>query len=666
MRPVISLLLLLLVAGSAVSAQAIRDSKGRNFWVAFPPNDHPPAGGEPMLAVFLSSDEPASVTIEARRRTGETDFLNRPLPARTVVKVEFDMDDYELRGAQYPNGPTGDGERVMPTSINIRSDKDITVYAVSRDRNTSDAWLVLPTESLGFDHRVMSYASDARADTVFGVPVMNAAFPSQFLVVATEDSTDINIDLSISRSSTGLGRQRSASLNRGDSYLVQAAVTIAGQNDDLTGSRIRSNKPVAVISSHFRAQVPVLSDDASRDMLVEQVPSVDTWGKKFAVPPLEPPTDAVQSSQTDVTVLRILAHEDSTMISINGWPEWRINGGTTWDLPLSRGRTIESNKPILVAIIDRSANRRIGGTNRTGDPSLTLIPPIEQYLPEYRVVSIEPNPGNPFYQAHYLTLIAPMEADGSLAVDGIQTDTLTEIVDTTDFGYGYVHVPVTAGQHEVTGDSLFGIIAYGYGPAESYGYTGGMAFERLYRPWVVLRVLDTMAAPGDSVAFTVVVDSIGEQLSFNALAPKRLTGEIEYDRTVFVPRDARPPSQELRGTIPFTADFDTLNIGDTVAVIHGRTVLGRIEQDSIHVLPPQWFNDLGQGLDIVHEERPGAFLVSELCRTSNGTRLFDPLSTAPVTRIYDATGRERPSLQSGLNIVVTRQGAQVSVQKVWR
>ena len=145
-----------------------------------------------------------------------------------------------------------------------------------------------------------------------------------------------------------------------------------------------------------------------------------------------------------------------------------------------------------------------------------------------------------------------------------------------------------------------------------------------------------------------------------------MTGEIEYDRTVFVPRDAQPPSRELRGTIPFTADFDTLNIGDTVAVIHGRAVMGRIEQDFIHVLPPQWFNDLGQGLDIVHEGRPGAFLVSELCRTGNGTRLFDPLSTAPVTRIYDAMGRERTSLQSGLNIVVTRQGAQVNVQKVWR
>jgi len=659
--------LILLVMTTSLSAQAIRDSKGREFWVAFPPNDHSPVNREPVLAVFLSADEAASVTIEARRHTGEVNVLNRTVPARSVVKVEFEMNDYELRGSRYPNGSTGDCERAHPASINIRSDKDLTVYAVSRDLNTSDAWLVLPKESLGFDHRVMSYASDARVDSIAGVPLMSDAYPSQFVVVATEDSTVIDVDLSISRTSTGPGRTRSARLDRGEVYLVQAAITFTGQNDDLTGSRIRSNKPVAVLSSHFRAQVPVIRDEASRDILVEQVPSVDTWGKRFAVPPMEPPSDMVKDGQNDVSVMRILAHEDSTMISINGWPLWRINAGTTWDLPLSTGRTIESSKPILVAILDRSTNRRVTQFNRSGDPSLILIPPIEQYLPDYRVVSIEPrSTGNPFYTVHYLTLIAPMAASGTLEVDGMVAGPLTEIVDTTDFGYGYVHVPVSAGVHEVTGDSLFGVIAYGYGPAESYGYTGGMAFERLYRPWVRLRVLDTLGAPGDSVALTVVVDSIGERLSFDALAPKRLSASLTYDRTVFVPRDAQPPSTDLRGSVSFDVSFDTLNIGDTVAVIPGRAVLGMVETDSIHVLPPQWYNDLGQALDIEHEEIPGALWVSELCRAGNRVRLFDPLSAVSVTRIYDVMGRERTDLQPGLNVVVTRQGAQVRVQKVWR
>lgn len=659
--------LLLLVLGTSLSAQAIRDSKGREFWVAFPPNDHSPVNREPVLAVFLSADDDASVTIDARRHTGEVNVLNRTVPAGTVVKVEFEMTDYELRGSRYPNGSTGDCERAHPASVNIRSDKDLTVYAVSRDLNTSDAWLVLPVESLGFDHRVMSYASDARVDSIGGVPRMSDAYPSQFVVIATADSTVIDIDLSISRTSRGPGRTRSTTLNRGEVYLVQAAITYTGQNDDLTGSRIRSNKPVAVLSSHFRAQVPVISDDASRDLLVEQVPSVDTWGKRFAVPPLQPPADLLKDGQNDVSVMRILAHEDSTLISINGWPLWRINAGTTWDLPLSTGRTIESSKPILVAIIDRSANRRVMQFNRSGDPSLILIPPIEQYLPNYRVVSIEPRTtGTPFYTVHYLTLIAPMTASGTLRVDGLVADPLTEIVDTTDFGYGYVHVRVNAGTHEIVGDSLFGVIAYGYGPAESYGYTGGMAFERLYRPWVRLRVLDTLAAPGDSVAFTVVVDSIGERLSFDALAPKRLAAMVSYDRTVFVPRDAQPPSSEMRGTISFTATFDTLNVGDTVAVIPGRAVLGMVETDSIHVLPPQWFNDLGQGLDIEHEEIPGALWVSELCRAGNRVRLFDPLSSVPITRIFDVTGRESAELQPGLNIVVQRQGAQVQVFKVWK
>ena len=119
------LIALMILASAAAAAQNIRDSKGRDFWVAFPPNDHP-GQSNPTLAVFLSADEATSVTIEATRHTGEKNFINRPLQAGTVVKVEFDMRDYELRGARYPSGSTGDCETAHPASVNITSDKDIT------------------------------------------------------------------------------------------------------------------------------------------------------------------------------------------------------------------------------------------------------------------------------------------------------------------------------------------------------------------------------------------------------------------------------------------------------------------------------------------------------------------------------------------------------------
>ena len=527
----LTIILALLIAVSPLSAQEnLLDSKGKDFWIVFPPNDHSGNSSRPKLSIYIAADEPTTVTLAARRRTGETDFLQRPIAPGTISKIEFDVDDFELRGTNVRGTNTRDCELAMPMSVHVTSTEDVTCYASSRDVNTSDAWLVLPTRVLGTDYRVVSYASDANV-VLFS---LTDRYPSQFVVVATEDDTQVEVDLSIGETSTGIGRQRSINLDAGECYLVQAQVSRTAQNDDLTGTRVRSSKPVGVLGSHFRAQIPVIASTASRDILVEQIPSTDTWGKYFIAPPLEPPFDAMQDGQTDVSVLRILLHQDSTNISVDGGPPFLIRrAGTTWDMPLTdEGRSIETDKPVLVSILDRSTFRGgpITDPFPSGDPSLTILPPTEQYLREYLVVSIEPETQEPFYQNHYLTLLTSMEADGLASIDGVPAGPLTEI---RGSGFGYVTVPVAEGQHVIESDSLVGVIAYGYGPAESYGYTGGMAFERLYQPTVRLRVLDAMAAPGDSVYLRAVVDTITEEPSFYALAPSEISGNLVYDRSVF-------------------------------------------------------------------------------------------------------------------------------------
>jgi hypothetical protein len=79
----------------------------------------------------------------------------------------------------------------------------------------SEAAVVLPVETLGKAYYVMSY---------FGVELPVGTFPSEFIVVAKEDETTINIELSDdTRGGRRRGSRFTVSLDRGETYQVQAA-----------------------------------------------------------------------------------------------------------------------------------------------------------------------------------------------------------------------------------------------------------------------------------------------------------------------------------------------------------------------------------------------------------------------------------------------------------
>jgi len=614
-------------------AQRLIDSKGTDFWVAFPPNDRGGGSADSYLSIFITGDKTTNVKLAARRLTGEIDSIKFVVPANTVVSTRLEFELYELVGRNYPSGPNNDNQRASPASVHILADEEVSVYALTREVKTSDAWLVMPVDALGTDYRVISYSSDVRSAGFFPV-----YFPSQFVVIATEDNTSVSFSLSTKRTATNSNSgDFSTVLNRGESYLVQAYMNSSNRNDDLTGSRVRSDKPVVVLGSHKRAQVPILSNDASRDILVEQLPAVDTWGKNYVVVPLVPPANAVKDGQTDVTICRVLAHQDSSMVSINGAPGWRLNAGIRWDMPLTKPLVITSNYPVLVAIIDRSANRSgSGNASLDGDPSLTIIPPIEQFLDKYRVVSIEPRePGNEFYNAHYLTLTSPLLASGTLKVDGVTQPALTPIPGST---HGYVHVPVKNGSHFVQGDSAFGIVIYGYGPAESYGYTGGMAFEKLFAPSIRLRAFNLSGKPGKRDSLIVVVDSISEQASFDAMGARNVSGEIRFNQTMFVPDSPLTADFAEYVNYKFTHSFDTLRIGDTVATITGTLVLGMNDVDSIVPHSIVWKQIDNSLVSVKSTSIPGLITTLEIC-DKNGMRLFSPLQAQPnFVQLYSYSG----------------------------
>ncbi len=638
------IILFILAAGfSSGLAQALRDTYGRDFWIAVPPNDHSSTGsGDPsILSVFVVCGEATTLRFESQKRDGTAFNSTINIPSSAVWELRFATSDYELRGVTSPGGRCNDCEVPIPSSIHIETTTDVTVYAVIRDDNTSDAWIVLPTDALGTEYVVSTYASSAVADTVFLLgPQFDEAYPSQFLVIATEDSTTVNVELSVSRSAQATGNRRTVLLQRGDAYLVQALVSVTRQNDDLTGSRVRASKPIAVLGAHYRAQVPILSEQATRDCLVEQLPSTDVWGKRVIVPPLRPPVNTRRDSDRDVALARVLASRTKTGVSVNGSPVAVLGAGAFIDLPLvNDALDVTASEPILVTIIDRSANRRARADN-AGDPSLIVVPPVEQFLSSYRVMSIEPRQsGTAFYTEHRITCIVPMKHAASLKVDGTVAPAPVAIPGTA---YGYVHFDVLRGRHTATCDTTFGILIYGYGPAESYGYTGGMAFERLYTPVVTLRALDRRGKAGVLDTLVCVVDSISNTSDLRLSGARNVRGTLAFDATMFVPDNSMDAMREQnRSVVPWAFVFDSLNVGDTILRIPGTHVLGSDTTSIIDLAGTAWYAASGDSLYVRSVERDGQLSADRVCLEGGRARLFDPLQAVPRRQrsYYDIRGR---------------------------
>lgn len=634
LRPISLFLVLLTLALAPSPAQNLRDSRGTDFWIAFMPNDRALNGSNASLHIIITAESATSGVVTAVRRDGTVRVIPFTIPQPdSVVTLLLVASEHELLGGNFGNGTTGDAEKAVGTTVHITGQAELSVYAVTREAQTTDAWLVLPTDALGTDYRAMSYPSVAFVG--FGNR-LTRGLPSQFVIVATTNDTKVDIDLSTGRSSVSNFAMRTVILQAGQAYLVQAAITPSRRTDDLTGTRIRASKPVAVISGHCRAQVPSGGDqNASRDFLAEQMPSVDTWGKQCVIVPPIPPADEQLYGSMDYPLCRILASSNNTVVNANGTLR-TLRAGEFIDVPLTETILVDATYPVLCAILARSANRQ-GQVKYSGDPFLLVVPPPEQFQNSYTVISVEPRPGNAYFVEHWITLIAPLSAETSLRLNGSQPATLTPIPGTT---LGFVHTSVSAGSHRAACDSAFGIYVYGFGPQESYGYTGGMSFQRLFQPTVVLRVHDMQANPGKLDTMIITIDSISDIASFEAYGANRVDFNLSWNVSMFVPRNSGGLSLTgVSATSTRTFSFDSLRVGDTVMSMAGYHALGTDDNDSLLLTNPVWHSPNDDTIIIITIVRNGLLSTDRICR-DGGVRLFDPLAQRANANavVYDDQG----------------------------
>ena len=409
----IFLTLSLTLAGLAQTVTSV----GTDFWIAFPPNTFLAQ----TIQLFIASDVATSGSLYSAYPGITQNFTVVP---GIVTQISLPY------GVQLSGGLENKG-------IEITTNDPVSVYGLNYFSNSTDAFLALPVNALGTDYRIVTFETD------------QLNFPSAFSVVATQDGTSLTIFNHQTNSTTNVN------LNQGQTWLVEAT----GLYEDVTGSRIQSNFPVAVFGSVKEVNIPIVSC-GNADYIVEMMFPHNSWGKNFA-------TVALAGRDNSGDVFRVMAGDDGTDIAVNGITVSTINSGDHYDTTLAGYNSITASKAVLLA---QFAKGMYCSGGITGDPLMMLIPPREQFLTNYTVVNVSG------FDTHWINVVAPQEALGTILQDGvlIPNSAFTQI-GTTNF-YG-AQRSVTAGTHTFSSTFPFGVFVYGWGYINSYGYPGGCSLS---------------------------------------------------------------------------------------------------------------------------------------------------------------------------------------------
>lgn len=345
---------------------------------------------------------------------------------------------------------------ITENSVRVTSNDPVSVYIHQYKDNHAEATVVLPVSTIGSQYYTLSYS---------GYFTRGEHWPSQFLIVATEDETNITGTLSSNSMNGGnAGSTFNITLNAGETYQVMGR----DPEDDLSGSFLTGDKNFSLFCGSKYTALSCLR--SGRDNLLEQALPIETWGDRFVSAPF-------QESYNDI--FRILAAENNTQVEVLN------NDGTTLDFNLNEGEFIEynsrkyayisANNPILIA---QYINQLDCGNGRTGDPSMVYLNSVLQIKDTVTLY----NSGFQLILENFINVIGRTEDQENIMFDGapIADQAFTSATIGQNDEYISYTLRTNVGAHTITSSGC-GVIAkaYGLGTYESYAYGGGASFNRI-------------------------------------------------------------------------------------------------------------------------------------------------------------------------------------------
>ncbi len=498
--------------------RAQSDNRGTDFWVCFPQNaKQEQIGTSVNFRLYITGDKATKGTVI--------------VPGK--LTIPFGISAGEVKGIDIDTSmQILTSDVISHAAVHVHTDEPVAVYGLSNRKASTDTYVAYPTNVLGNSYRAMCYAPLSGTED---------AFTSQITFIATDDNTNINIFPTANTKGGKLaGQPFGITLQRGEVYQMQGTTHGDGRSD-LTGTLVKSTKPIAFFTGHTCAQVPSRVNFC--DQLVEEEAPINTWGKQFFVSKM---------LGKDFYVVRVVANEDDTKIFFNEKYVKTLAAGEFYeDKHVGDNVLVTSDKPVLVGQFATSSD---ADSVKVGDPFLMLIAPTEQFLSSYTfatpikggspvinyreryaqkykdsviahiwikvgdhdsmftkivpkkkrhsdsidtVVEYFPNvsldysniPEPPTSSPvsgwhHYINIVVPLGGVSSLRLDGnpISTNNFSHIGISR---FAIIQLEIGFGSHTMTCDRPFGLYSYGFGVAgdayDSYGNCAGQRVARIER-----------------------------------------------------------------------------------------------------------------------------------------------------------------------------------------
>ena len=286
-----------------------------------------------------------------------------------------------------------------------------------------------------------------------------------------------------------------------------------GLNADFSGTLIDADKPVTVFVGSEASDVPIFGDYSTRqccaDHLEEQLIPDSTLGNRFIVARTNSRTRALAAAEfaddplgigvvNEPEWVRVIAVDPGTTSLTTTLPPpddaFRLRQGEDTILRADQDFLLEADK--TVSVLQAMGSQGVTGIPHEypgGDPSLIVVPPIEQYRRDY--IFLTPDK----YAFDFITIMA--DAGSTILLDGAPLPSTC----TTSPADGIERMPgdpepdqlihrcqlsfpmvtsgpnsrVLAGEqhdgvHTIVSDRPVGLIVDGFDRYVSYGYVGGL------------------------------------------------------------------------------------------------------------------------------------------------------------------------------------------------
>ncbi len=361
------------------------DNVGNDFWFTMPPSYHE-EGALEYVNIYVLSEYSGWVKLEI---PGMAINNQRTIKPYQLFRFQVGPDSVQAFSPQLKEAPAA--EQIHYTrAANITSNVPVSVYVVGKYDRSGDGFLALPVGAIGTEYMVASYRGyemieegESGADTIH--------YPSCFSVVSPYDGTEVTIIMANNKYARTSGGHKSGdtfkiTMNKGDVYVVSSI----GDSSDISGTIIRSNKPVSVLGSHYKAKIPLSS--SQQNFCVEMLPPTCAWGKKHIIPPvpnrIAPPIIRIYAKETTTTNLAGVVQP--------GFKEILLARSEGKAIP----QYLESDKPVMVILYNTGKYDTLAAEENQ-KPFMMLIPPIEQYQNKY-LFSLPKNGTDDEYDNNYL------------------------------------------------------------------------------------------------------------------------------------------------------------------------------------------------------------------------------------------------------------------------